>query len=250
MKDMLDFTGKKILVTGASSGIGRSTAICLSEQGARVIFNGRNVERLKETMEAMTGAGHLILPADLIETEDMTGLFNEMVSDGKKLDGLVHCAGIATILPLAMIKRSNIENCMRVNLYPLFEMTRLFSKKKYHDGNAIVAVSSIVVKQPAKCQSVYAATKGAVNAAVQALAIELADKNIRINCVMPASTDTEMMRDALTRMPDEAMMRKMKQQLLGVTTPEEIANIIMFLLSDLSGAVTGREFYADGGLLG
>ena len=101
-----------------------------------------------------------------------------------------------------------------------------------------------------KCQSVYAATKGAVNAAVQALAIELADKNIRINCVMPASTDTEMMRDALTRMPDEAMMRKMKQQLLGVTKPEEIANIIMFLLSDLSGAVTGREFYADGGLLG
>lgn len=129
MKDMLDFTGKKILVTGASSGIGRSTAIRLSEQGARVILNGRNVERLKETMEAMTGAGHLILPADLIETEDMTGLFNEMVSDGKKLDGLVHCAGIATILPLAMIKRSNIENCMRVNLYPLFEMTRLFSKR-------------------------------------------------------------------------------------------------------------------------
>lgn len=250
MKDMLDFTGKKILVTGASSGIGRSTAIRLSEQGAQVILNGRNMERLEETKAAMAGEGHMLLPADLGALEDMTELFNEMVSDGKKLDGLVHCAGIATILPLNMIKRSNMEECMRVNLYALLEMTRLFAKKKYHDGNAIVAVSSIVVRHPAKCQTVYAATKGAINAAVQALAIELAEKKIRINCVMPASTDTNMMRDAMTRMPDEAMKRKMNQQLLGMTKPEEIANTILFLLSDLSSAVTGREFYADGGLLG
>ena len=249
MKDLLDFTGKKILVTGASSGIGRSTAIRLSEQGAQVILNGRNVERLEETKTAMAGEGHMLLPADLGELEDMTGLFNEIVSDGKKLDGLVHCAGIATILPLNRIKRSNMEECMRVNLYALLEMTRLFAKKKYHDGNAIVAISSIVVRHPAKCQTVYAATKGAVNAAVQALAIELADKNIRINCVMPASVDTHMMQSAMEQMSDEMKKKKLDDQLLGLTKPEEIANLVLFLLSDLSSAVTGREFYADGGLL-
>lgn len=250
MKNLLDFTGKKFLVTGASSGIGQSTAICLAEQGAQVVLNGRNQERLEETKARMTGKGHQILAADLGAIEDMTKLFDEMVADGKKLDGFVHCAGIATILPLNMIKRSKIEECMSINLYALLEMTKLFAKKKYHEGGSIVAVSSIVVKHPAKCQTVYAASKGAVNAAVQALAIELADKNIRINCIMPASTDTNMMRNALDQMPDEVMKKKLDEQLLGLTQPEEIANSIMFLLSDMSSAVTGRAFYADGGLLG
>lgn len=251
MKNLMDFTNKKYLVTGASSGMGRSTAICLAEQGAQVVLTGRNKERLNETKNLMAGTGHHLIAADLGELEDMTPLFDEIMADGKRLDGLVHCAGIATILPLNMIKRNKIHECMSINLYAFLEMTRLFAKKKYHnEKGTIVAVSSIAAKHPAKCQTVYAATKAAINAAIQALAFELADKHIRINCIMPAATDTAMMQDALKRMPDDTMKKLMDEQLLGLTAPDEIAQYIMFLLSDLSSAVTGREFYADGGSLG
>jgi NAD(P)-dependent dehydrogenase (short-subunit alcohol dehydrogenase family) len=251
MKNVMDFTGKKYFVTGASSGMGRSTAICLAQQGAQVVINGRSRERLEETLEQMPGNGHQILEADIGQMEDLTPLFRTMMADGKKLDGMVHCAGIATILPLNMIKRSNLEECMGVNLYAFLDMVRLFAKRKYHEEKgSIVGVSSIVVKHPAKCQTVYAASKGAMNAAVQALAIELADKQIRINCIMPASTNTAMMQGALNSMPDAVMKRKMEEQLLGITEPDEIAQYILFLLSDAASAVTGREFYADGGLLG
>lgn len=250
MKNLFDFTGKKIIVTGASSGIGRSTAIRLAEQGAQVVLISRNEEKLKETKSLMQGDSHIIIPADLGQLEDMTELFNQIISDGKKLDGIVHCAGIATILPLNMIKRHKMEECMNINLYALIEMTRLYAKKKYHNNGSIVAVSSIVVRYPVKCQTVYAASKGAVNATVQALAIELADKGIRINCIMPASTDTKMMQDAMDTMPDTTMKEKVNAQLLGVTHPDDIADAIMFLLSDASRATTGRAFYADGGLLG
>lgn len=251
MKNLFDFTEKKFIVTGASSGIGRSTAIRLSQQGASVVLMSRNKEQLQETQNLMEGTSHQIIPVDLGQVEDMTELFDEIVSDGIKIDGLVHCAGMATILPLNMIKRNKLEECMNVNLYALLELTRLYAKKKYHNNpGSIVAVSSIVVRYPVKCQTVYAASKGAVNAAVQALAIELADKGIRINSVMPASTDTKMMQDAMSTMPDTTMKEKVNAQLLGVTQPEDIADAILFLLSDASRATTGRAFYADGGLLG
>ncbi len=251
MRNFFDFTGKKFLVTGASSGIGKSTAIRLSEQGAQVVLISRNKEKLEETKSLMEGNSHQVISADLGQMEDMTELFNVIISDGKKLDGLVHCAGIATILPLNMIMRNEIEECMSINLYALLELTRLFAKKKYHNSKgAIVAVSSIVVRYPEKCQTVYAASKGAVNAAVQALAIELADKKIRINSIMPGSTDTKMMWDAMANMPNAKMNEKINAQLLGLINPDEIADGIMFLLSDASRATTGRSFYADGGLLG
>ena len=250
MINYFDFTGKKILVTGASSGIGRSTAIRLAEQGAQVILIGRDIERLNETLSMMKKNAHQIIAADLGQMEDMTELFEEMISDGRKLNGLVHSAGIATILPLNRIKRHKMEECMNINLYALLELTRLYAKKKYHEEGAIVAVSAIVVRQPVKCQTIYAASKGAVNAAVQAMAIELADKNIRINCIMPAFTDTKMMREAMDTMPNETMKEKIDAQLLGVTQPEDIADAILFLLSDASKTMTGRALYADGGLLG
>lgn len=250
MRNLFDFTGKKFVVTGASSGIGRSTSVRLSEQGAQVVLISRNKEKLEETRSLMEGVGHQVISADLGQIEDMTDLFNEIIADGKKLDGLVHCAGIATILPLNRIRRHKVEECMNINLYALLELARLYAKKKYHDKGAIVAVSSIVVYHPVKCQTVYAASKGAVNAAVQALAIELADKDIRINSIMPASTDTKMMQDAMRDMPNERIKEKINAQLLGLTSPDEIADAIMFLLSDASKATTGRVFYADGGLLG
>lgn len=250
MKNPFDFTGKKIAVTGASSGIGRSTAIMLSEQGAHVVLISRNQQKLEETLSMMQGEGHQIFAVNLGETEDMTNLFNMIVADGKKLNGIVHCAGVSKVLPLSMITRPRLEESMNLNLYALIEMARLFTKKKYHEDGSIVAVSSIVVDMPSKCQTIYASTKAALNVAVKTLAMELADKDIRINCVVPASTDTPMMQNAKQEMSEELFNRKMDTQLLGVTKPEDVASAILFLLSDASCAITGRALYTDGGYLG
>ena len=250
MKNFMDFTGKKYIVTGASSGMGRATAIVLAQLGATVVLASRNKEKLLETLSMMPGENHIVFPVDLGAEDDLTPLFEASISDGGKLDGFVHCAGVATILPINMIRRKQMNDCMSVNLFSFLEMTRLFSKRKYHnESGSIVVVSSIVVKRPAKCQTIYAASKGAINAAVQALAFELAEKNIRINCIMPASTDTAMMREAFKSPYKETEEDINKHQILGLTKPEEIANYITFLLSDASSVVTGREFYADGGLL-
>lgn len=249
MNNYFDFTGKKILVTGASSGIGKQVALTLAEQGAQVVLVARNQERLEETKLEMVGMNHQVFSVDLETTDDLTSLFENIISDGKKLDGIVHSAGIAPILPLNSIKRKHFEQCMNVNLYSLVEMCRLFSKKKFHSDSecSIVAVSAIAAEYPMKCQTVYAASKGAVNTVVSTLAIELAAKNIRINSIMPAGTNTEMMRDAMEQVDSRDIENKMKQKVKALLEPDEIADEIMFLLSDASRATTGRALYADGG---
>ncbi|MDO5154432.1 MAG: SDR family oxidoreductase [Eubacteriales bacterium] len=250
MKNPYDFTGKKYIVTGASSGMGRSTAIRLAEQGAQVVLMSRSKDKLNETLSMMNGDRHQVIVVDLADVEDMTSIFNDIVADGKKLDGIVHCAGISKVLPVSMLSRKVMEETMNLNLYSLIEMTRLFSKKKYHVNGSIVAVSSIVVDMPSKCQTIYAASKAALNVAIKTMAMELADKNIRINCVMPASTATPMMELAKAEMSEDLFRRKMETQVLGVTEPEDIANAILFLLSDASKSMTGRALYTDGGYLG
>lgn len=249
MVNPYDFAGKKIMVTGASSGMGRSTAIMLSEQGAQVVLLGRDVEALRATQMNMCGNNHVICVVDLLETEDLTQTFVDIMLDGKKLDGLVHCAGVLSSLPLNSIKRYHINECMSVNFSSFIELTKQFSKKKNHDGGSIVAVSSMAAMMPGKCQTLYAASKAALNVAIQSLAMELVNKNIRINGIMPSFTNTKMLQEIMDNIPSEFMEDRIQQQLLGVTRPEEIASTILFLLSDASSCITGRCMYADGGSL-
>lgn len=242
-----DFSGKKIIVTGATSGIGKTAAIMLSKQGANVCLMGRSEERLKKTMLELEGSQHVYFVKDFKEDGDYKAIFDSLVQDGHKIDGLVHCAGMARILPLDALNRKYMDESMAVNLYSFVEMTKLLSKKKYHDKANIVAVSSIAVQYPQKCQGLYAATKAAMNVMVQALAMELAGKNIRINTVMPSSTNTPMLKEAFELLSEEEIKEKTERQILGIEEPEDIANIILFLLSDASQMITGRYVYADGG---
>lgn len=242
---------RKILITGASSGIGRETAKYLAGEGCSLVLLGRNKERLEETREMLPGEDHLTISVDLAEEQDLESVFREAVSGGRKLDGMVHCAGTGPIIPIKLMKRRLIEEVMSVNLYSFLELVRQFSNRKYHNENSsIVAISSIAAVQPEKCQTVYSMSKAALNAAVQALAIELAPKKIRINTVMPGVVDTPMARAGSQFVADGDFIASVSErQLLGVIEPEAIAGLCSFLLSSTSSMMTGRAVYADGGRL-
>ena len=238
-----DFSGKRYIVTGASSGIGRSVAIALSNSGGIVILAGRNENELEETRKRMQGDGHVILVADL-SREDFAAeeLLSCACNGGKKLDGLVYSAGIPSVLPINRITRERIDECMSVNTYAFLELVRQMIRRRYRaERMSIVAISSIQALQPGKCETLYAMSKAALNVAVQAMAMELAGKNIRINSVCPGATQTRML--------EKSSVVNLDRQLLGMLSPEQIASCVLFLLNDMSSAMTGRVLLADGGRL-
>lgn len=244
-----DFSGKRFIVTGAGSGIGKATAVRLSEQGAEVCLIVRSERRAEEVKPLLPGTGHRFYIKDLNESGGYKEIFDDIVSDGHKIDGLVYSAGIAKILPVTLFNKANMDESMTVNLYSFAEMVGLLSKKKYHDKANVVGVSSISVRYPQKCQGIYLATKAGMNAMVTSMAIELADKNIRINTVMPGAVNTPMLKAAHADKTKEQIEEVLKKSVLGLAEPEDIADIILFLLSDASRMITGREIYADGGLI-
>lgn len=235
---------------GASSGIGRAVAVKLAEQGSQVCLVARNAERLAETRSSMTGEGHRVFCADFSKECDLKQIFDEVIGDGKKLDGIVYSAGIARILPISVINRRTMEESLSTNFISFAETVSLFSKKKYREEKtSIVGVSSISSLYPQQCQGVYAATKAGMNTLVASLAIELAGKGIRINTVMPATTDTAMTEQALEGKTDDEIEGYIRRQVLGMIQPEQIADVILFLLSDAASVITGRAIYADAGYL-
>ena len=248
MRNFFDFTGKKYLVTGASSGIGRAAAIELAKQGACVALNGRNIDRLNETAQEIQALGGKcqVLPLDIGKAENLAGMFDEIVSDGTKLDGLVHCAGVAVVRPISAMNRAVMDETMSVNLYAFLELVKQASKKKYRaDRMSIAAISSIGSLLPRKCQTIYTASKAALNNVIQALAVELADKNIRINGIIAGPVDTEMARSSM----DSGQLTQLRQTIYGLMKPEQIANAVMYLLSNASDTMTGRYLFADGGAI-
>ncbi len=250
MWNPFDFTGKKIIVAGATSGMGRVTAVKLSEQGAEVCLIGRSQDKLNEVKKELSAGSGRCYVKDFNDPGNFQEIFDDIIADGKKIDGLVYCAGIAKVIPLTALSYNNMDECMRVNFYSFVDMLRLFMKKKYHnDGASAVAISSIAAQYPGKCQNIYSASKAALNVMVQSLAMELAEKGIRINTVMPASTNTRMFTEAIENRGKDNVDRELDKQLLGLEEPEDIADIIMFLLSDASRKITGRAIYADAGYL-
>ena len=244
-----DLTGKRYIVTGSTSGIGKATAIKLSQQGAEVCLVARNEEKINHVLDLLDGDGHKGYQMDLSEKNDFKSIFDDIVGDGHKIDGLVYSAGIAKILPVSLLNKANMEESMTTNLYSFIEMVSLLSKKKYHEKTSIVGVSSISTLYPQKCQGIYVATKAAMNTMVTSMAMELAEKGIRINTVMPSSTNTEMLKEAFENKTEEQIKESISQQVLGLIEPEDVADIILFLLSDASRMITGRSIFADGGYI-
>lgn len=251
MLDKRSFDGKRILVTGASSGIGRAVSILTSQLGGQVVLTGRRAEELSHTLAEMDGTGHCCVPFDLRDLDSYGNLIEQCCEDGK-LDGLVHCAGIAKPLPLKTLSPAAITEIMDTNFTSFMLLAKYLSKKKYtSDGASLVAISAVNVHYPQKCMSVYAASKAALEAAVRTLALELyPSRKLRINALVVGPAATPMCGAAEGDLSLVGTQSEITPNLMGIASPDDIAKMAAVLLDDTSAYVTGRNFYVDGGRLG
>ena len=244
MYNPFSLENKTILVTGASSGIGKAIAIECSKMRASVIITGRNETRLQETHSLLEGYQPDYIVADLSVNEDVVRVSKELST----LNGLVNCAGLTKVAPFPFATRDSFEEVMNVNFFAPTELTRLLVKsKKIGKGSSIVFISSVSgVYCSAVASSIYSASKGAVNGLVKGIALDLASKGIRVNSVNPGMIDTDIFSgSAITQ---DQLDEDMKRYPLGrYGKPEEVAYAVIYLLSDASSWTTGSNLLIDGG---
>jgi len=252
MINPMDLTGKRILITGASSGIGRETAIVLSRLGAALALLGRDEVTLKETLCSLENPDfHQTAVLDLAQNEHIEPVIKLLTAE-RPFEGFVHCAGIAPLRPLAMTKKENIEQVMNVNFYSFVELVRLLAKgkKRFTEGGSIVVISSTASIHGKPTKLAYSASKASIDAAIRCLTVELKDKKIRINSIMPSWVNTNKFTSFVQDYSYSKDMEEIREkQYLGVTEPYEVANIIAFLLSDATRTITGTSILMDGGIL-
>ncbi len=244
MYNPFSLENKKILVTGASSGIGKAIAIECSKMGAEVIITGRNEERLAETYGQLEGEHPAYIVADLSQREDI----ERLVVHTDSLNGLVNCAGISGHFLFSFLKENDINKMFNINFFSQLHLTKeLINKKKIAKGSSIIFLTSTSgILSSYIGGSIYAATKGALNGLIKTLSIELAPKKIRVNSVMPSMIETPIM--ATGDITDEQIeLDKQKYPLKRYGTPEEVAYAAIYLLSDASSWTTGTNLLIDGG---
>lgn len=243
MRTLFSLEGKTVLVTGASSGIGRGIAITCAKMGATVVINGRNELKLQETSSQMEGENHIIAVGDLT---DSTSLI-EMVMLLPKLDGIVHCAGIGSRVLCRNIVEEDIDQIFATNFKaPILLQTEILKQKKINKGGSVVFIASISNDSPSVGNALYAASKGALIAYANCLQLELAPRQIRVNCISPAMVWTDLIfKGGLTE--EELHEDEQTYPLKRYGTPEDIANLTVYLLSNASSWMTGSNIKITGG---
>ena len=247
MDNAFSLAGKRILVTGASSGIGRATAIAAAGLGAQVVLTARRADELEATRRQCADGFHRVIAGDLTDS-----LFlKRLVEEAAPLDGLAHVAGACPIEPVTGFDAARAETAMRVNCLSFVELMKLLAGPRFRAASfSAVAVSSVSAVAGWSGGTVYCATKGALSASVRTLATELAPRGIRVNAVCPSNVRTPMFEAGAGRMLDDVgRAALLKRQPLGIGTPEQVALPICFLLSDAASFVTGVNLPVDGGYL-
>ncbi len=244
MDTPLRLAGKTILITGASSGIGKQAAIDCAQSGATVIISGRSVLKLEETLSALTGVGHDIVVCDLMEEAEIAAL----VAKVPILNGVVHCAGTVKPFPVQFLTKQKIDETLHANFYTTVCLTAsLFKAKKISPGASLVFLSSISGQRPARGNSMYAASKAAIEAFAKTVAAEYAEKKIRANCISPAMVKTPMYDNSANGEFEATMEQHVAQYPLGVGHPADVSHAIIFLLSQEARWITGTNIVMDGG---
>ena len=244
-----DFSGKRILVTGASSGIGAAVCRTLSDAGAEVIMVARNAEKLASAAESMGIQAYY--PVDLSDVPGIAAQMEAIVKERGPLDGFVHSAGIGTVRPIKMCTYDYMKQMMDINFFSFIEIIRTITKKKnFNEGMNIVGISSVASLEGNQSKTGYCASKAAMDGAIRCLAKELAPKKIRVNSVMPGITRTAIFDQIMDNGGDsEDLKGILQRQYLGVCEPENIASTVAFLLSEESNFITGSSVAVDSGRL-
>lgn len=241
------FKNKNVLITGGGSGIGRATAKTLAEAGANIVLMDISAEGLDETAIILNNERTTKICIDLTDYDKIASSIDQIVRNIGKLDGIVHCAGKSSRKPLNVLSKNGFGLVMDINFYSFVELVRVATKKKYfNDGGSIVVMSSVSSVRGYKAKTEYCVSKAAVDAFVRCTSLELASRKIRINSIQAAEVLTPMALKA--KEIGEAVSGQTVASPLGPTEPEEVANLIAFLLSDATRTITGTGILIDGGL--
>ena len=250
MNPIFNLNNKNIIITGASSGIGRQCAITFNQLGANVILIARNKGRLKDTFDKLEKGNHLIISQDITKYDKLEEVVNTAVDKLGRISGFVDSAGIEMTLPLRSMQSSYYEEIFSVNVIAGFELAKIISKKKYinKEGASFIFISSVfgIISQPAIVA--YSSSKGALISGAKSISLELASKKIRVNCISPGQIESTRMTESIfDKLSKEEKKKRIEMYPLGLGKPEDIANACAFLLSDASRWITGINLVVDGG---
>jgi NAD(P)-dependent dehydrogenase (short-subunit alcohol dehydrogenase family) len=240
--------GRRILVAGASSGLGREAAIQVARCGATVTLVGRNEARLAETAASLSGSGHRTVACDLSNTDAADALVKADVAEGGPLHGVFYAAGDSVLAPVRTTKTQHLEQVFGAAMFGAFGVARAVSRKgALADGGSLVFMSSVSASRGRRGMAAYSAAKAGIGGLVRTLALELAPRGIRVNAIAAGAVVTAMHKDFTDVVSEEMVGNYRDLHPLGFGRPEDIGSCVVFLMSDASRWITGQDLPVDGG---
>lgn len=243
----MNLHSKKIIVTGATSGIGRHTAFCLAKRGAQVVMIGRSHSKLLETLSSLEGDGHQMFELDF-ELTDVNNKLKELFKLIGPVDGFFHCAGVHLAVPIKVTDTDSVRKLYNVNVFSAIDFVKELRKKNNHNsGCSVVLMSSASAMLGEAALSAYSSSKGAILSLTRSLAAELASDNIRVNCISAGIVQTELTDNLFKKLDDKTVNKIKSSHLLGFGEVDDVSEAAIFLLSPSSKWITGSNLVVDGG---